>query len=978
MAAPTGICEVVNTTITTPVIGACNTDLVFRTETQSQKLLLATGENVIPGITISSNSVGILNPNPASNFALDITGHMRIASNILMGPPSTTTGIFLPSSNTINITTDNTTQLTITNSNVTVTGDFNFNGTLLKSGVPYIGSQWSNNSTNVFLLNSNVGIQTQTPQAPLDINGSIRIASNIYSSTAGTSNIPSYSWTTNSNTGMFLASNNTLAFTTNGIPRLVITNSNVTATGDFNFNGTLLKSGVPYIGSQWSNNSTNVFLLNSNVGIRTQTPQAPLDVNGSIRVASNYYTATAGTSTVPSYSWGNNSNTGMFNSSNNTIAFTAGGTTRMTISNNIGVTGHIIPSANEIYDLGASNQRFRDLYLSGNTIILGSNYTIKGDPSNGGIMFTNSNGTQPAKMIAREIIIGDTGTNQKVIKMDPTTKAIKFFDRDTTSGFENEDKAISGAASSITTEPNLYDFTTFSFDKTNAEGTGPTLQECITFYSSRVSWVLSASYFNMTTQGIQEWTVPITGSYSIVAAGAKGGNGQYADTYYRTGIGGNGRIISCNITLKKNDKLFIILGQIGLNYNPNSFNGLYFAGGGGGGTFVFLNSRAKASFVLAAGGGGGGGSPAYSQTDSNASYPNNMYYGYSGSDGNTEPNGLNADDGGNGGINGSPGFGIAGGFDGNNGSGGSETQGGGSGGGGIGDQNATYSQTYGGFGGGGGGYSGYSEFSPFQVITTFGGGGGGGGYSGGGGGGIGSRYEENYYNFNSGQMEPSGMYSYTGGGGGGGGGSAAGSLSVISNYNNNVGLNNGPGYVTITLLYANQTNRSLMGVDDSSNAPSYSWSGNSNTGMYHPVQNAIGFSTNGIPRMVITSNVGIGIQTPLWPLHVAASNITDDVSIYAEKDIVAFSDSRFKYDIIPIANALSNIDLISGYTFKWNSNSERRSAGVLAQEVQRILPEVVHEDPNGRLSVSYGNMIALLIEAIKEIKTELKDLKKNS
>jgi hypothetical protein len=146
-------------------------------------------------------------------------------------------------------------------------------------------------------------------------------------------------------------------------------------------------------------------------------------------------------------------------------------------------------------------------------------------------------------------------------------------------------------------------------------------------------------------------------------------------------------------------------------------------------------------------------------------------------------------------------------------------------------------------------------------------------------------------------------------------------------------------------------------------------------GMYHHASNVIGFSTGGVARMIIGSNVGIGIQTPQWPLHVAASNITDDVSIYAEKDIVAFSDARYKTDLRVIAGALSNIDLISGYTFKWSSNAERRAAGVLAQEVRRVLPEVVHEAEDGRLSASYGNMIALLIEAVKDLKREVIALK---
>ena len=62
-----------------------------------------------------------------------------------------------------------------------VTGDLNFTGTLRKGGVAYIGSQWSNNSTSVFLLNSNVGIGTSAPSEALEVtNSNAKIGSNLY------------------------------------------------------------------------------------------------------------------------------------------------------------------------------------------------------------------------------------------------------------------------------------------------------------------------------------------------------------------------------------------------------------------------------------------------------------------------------------------------------------------------------------------------------------------------------------------------------------------------------------------------------------------------------------------------------------------------------------------------------------------------------------------------------------------------------
>ena len=78
-----GICEIVNTSITTPVLGASNLDLVFRTETQGQKMMLANGSNVVPGLTLSNNLVGIGKSNPA--YTLDVNGDTNISGNLYAG-----------------------------------------------------------------------------------------------------------------------------------------------------------------------------------------------------------------------------------------------------------------------------------------------------------------------------------------------------------------------------------------------------------------------------------------------------------------------------------------------------------------------------------------------------------------------------------------------------------------------------------------------------------------------------------------------------------------------------------------------------------------------------------------------------------------------------------------------------------------------------------------------------------------------------
>jgi hypothetical protein len=107
-------------------------------------------------------------------------------------------------------------------------------------------------------------------------------------------------------------------------------------------------------------------------------------------------------------------------------------------------------------------------------------------------------------------------------------------------------------------------------------------------------------------------------------------------------------------------------------------------------------------------------------------------------------------------------------------------------------------------------------------------------------------------------------------------------------------------------------------------------------------------------------------------------------NIHAGGDVVAYasSDERLKDNIEVIESSLDKVGEIRGITFNWNEDSpewakERgRDVGVIAQEVQKVLPEIVVERTNGYLGVDYKRLIPLLIESIKELKQEVEDLKK--
>lgn len=88
-----------------------------------------------------------------------------------------------------------------------------------------------------------------------------------------------------------------------------------------------------------------------------------------------------------------------------------------------------------------------------------------------------------------------------------------------------------------------------------------------------------------------------------------------------------------------------------------------------------------------------------------------------------------------------------------------------------------------------------------------------------------------------------------------------------------------------------------------------------------------------------------------------------DGSMVAKGDILTYSDARLKTNIEPLENALARIQKLHGCTFERDG---RRSAGVLAQDVQEVLPEAVTEH-EGVLTVAYSQLVGLLIEAIKEV-----------
>lgn len=162
---------------------------------------------------------------------------------------------------------------------------------------------------------------------------------------------------------------------------------------------------------------------------------------------------------------------------------------------------------------------------------------------------------------------------------------------------------------------------------------------------------------------------------------------------------------------------------------------------------------------------------------------------------------------------------------------------------------------------------------------------------------------------------------------------------------------------TITTQYGFNASGSLTGATNN-----YGFYGNiaSGTGRYN-------FYANGTADNYFAGNVGIGITSPSYKLHV-------DGDIYATGNVTAYSDRRLKDNIATLTNALATVEHLRGVSYTRKDSGEKQ-IGVIAQEVEQVVPEVV-VCKDGHYGVAYGNLTALLIEAVKELSERVKILEK--
>ena len=293
-------------------------------------------------------------------------------------------------------------------------GDLNFSGILYKNNIPYIGSQWSNNSSNVFILGSNIGIGVSNPTSALTVAGDLDIRSNILLTnqqlvfrgvkilknsnmgasiniTSAVTSIPGYTYFSSNHIFSNISSayisfvggtTETARFTGNNRLGIGTTTPSypLDVAGDINFGGILRQGGVPYIGSQWSNNSTSVFLLGSNVGIGTTVPTSLLHLANNAPANVLITLCNSATGARPAIVGINSTgDIALTAASNNNMLFSTSNVERMRITSNglIGI-GTTAPTST--------------LHVIGNTFFNGVNtvFNASADAS-GTIMCSNAN-----------------------------------------------------------------------------------------------------------------------------------------------------------------------------------------------------------------------------------------------------------------------------------------------------------------------------------------------------------------------------------------------------------------------------------------------------------------------------------------------------------------------------------------------------------------------------------------------------------
>jgi len=184
---------------------------------------------------------------------------------------------------------------------------------------------------------------------------------------------------------------------------------------------------------------------------------------------------------------------------------------------------------------------------------------------------------------------------------------------------------------------------------------------------------------------------------------------------------------------------------------------------------------------------------------------------------------------------------------------------------------------------------------------------------------------------------------------------------------------------TVTSVGANGTSYSTGNISiQGSGATSVSKSGGTIT------ISSTDTNTNTITNNIAGTGVSVSSATGNSTISIGQSVATNATVqfglVRSTGDVVAFysSDERLKDNITPIENSLDKVGQLKGYEFDWNDKQdvyEGHDVGVIAQEVEKVVPELVQTRDDGYKAVKYEKLVPLLINAINELKAEIEELK---
>jgi len=825
-----------------------------------------------------------------------------------------------------------------------VNGDVNFTGILRKNGVAYIGSQWSNNSSNVFVLGSNIGIKTSNPSYPLDVNGDINFDGILRQN--GVPYIGSQ-WSNNSS-NVFLLTSNVGIGTSNPAYKLDVV-------GDINFTGTFRQNGTPYVGSQWSNVASNVFLMGSNVAIGKSNANYAVDVDGDLGLSGNLYltnksltlaglyltqdvmgTQQSVTNTVISIPGFTNtalSNIDIFSASNSTSNYVR----IMTLSNEIARFTYSnvgIGNSNPLYRLDVIGDiNFTGTLRSNGVPFAGAGGGGQWNSNNSNVFVgaTSNVGIQTTTPAYPLDVAGSIRASNLILTS--LNQTIKLLSPAVTAG---ENYFISmGCNNAPANCANVY------FNYIGNNNSSNSLQ--FGFWNNsdvfRIFHTSNARVLNKFGVGFTGCNQPV---YALDVVG---------DVNFTGALRSNGTAISlasatawsvsaCNVYVGANSNVGIGVTAptypLDVSGSLHTNNALYLDSSISSVQINFSNQiGGNAQIGLAL-----GNSNFSSDANSNDLIVRNMYTNgrillqnnwfasalciasnnFVGI-GTTVPTTK---------------FDVRGTIAASNFVTPSTTAAAPATGvmGGTGDRLILYQ----------GSVSAYPSAIGIGMGTLW----------------------------NS--VPASNQFQWYVNGG-----------AVMSLSNNLLGVGTTSPSATFHVKHLTATKTSVGGkiakFETSDASPLALWIENiadataTNQGFsIHAVEPGVSDIRN-LCFQGAGGNVGIGVAFPTYTLHVNGT-------IYATGDITAFSDIRKKMNLAIIESALDKVDKISGYTFDMEPTEAcekrhitSRHAGVIAQEIEEVLPEIIYEDEQGFKSVAYGNLTALLIQAIKELRAEVNELK---